>query len=204
MKIFSLLVLLLLPMSVFAGEGEALLDKFLNDTKTMTAKFVQTMRTDKGEVLQETSGQFYLKRPGKFRWNYTQPYQQEIVSNGEQVWIYDVDLEQVTVQKQSQSLNNTPMALVQGTMKLEEAFSVNEMDNRGGVYRLRLVSKSADADFSELVLGVGDSGLMFMQMRDQFEQVTDIVFLGLESNMNLDDALFEFVPPEGVDVFGGS
>ena len=203
MKSISLIILLL-PLSVFAGQGEVLLNKFLNDTSSMSAKFVQTMRSDSGELLQETSGDFYLLRPDKFRWNYTQPYQQQIVSNGELVWMYDVDLEQVTVQKPSQTLKNTPMALVQGTIQLDEAFVINELDNRGGVYRIKLTSKSGDADFSELILGVDSSGLQFMEMRDQFEQTTDIIFMQLESNIKLDDELFDFVAPDGVDVFGGS
>ena len=195
---------LLFSTCVNAGEGERLLDKFLTQTKTMSADFAQTLRTDDGDVLQETSGKFYLNRPGKFRWNYTKPYPQEIVSDGEHVWIYDIDLQQVTVQKRSASLSNTPMALVEGKIKLAEAYTVSELDHREGIYRLKLVSKSNEADFSELVVGVDESGLRFMQLRDQFEQTTDIVFDNLKSNANLESSLFKFVPPEGADVFGGS
>jgi outer membrane lipoprotein carrier protein len=193
-----------LPVAVMAGEGERLLDKFLTDTKTMQASFVQTLRTNDGEVLQESSGQFYLNRPGRFRWNYVSPYPQEIVSDGEFVWIYDVELQQVTVQKQSASLNNTPMALMEGRLNLDEAYTVSELDNRNGIYRLKLSSKSDDTDFSEIVVGVDKLGLRFMQLHDQFEQTTDIVFDNLKSNVSLANTLFEFVPPEGVDVLGGS
>lgn len=189
---------------LYAGEGERFLDKFLTQTKTMSADFAQTLRTDDGEVLQETSGKFYLDRPGKFRWNYAEPYEQEIVSDGESVWIYDVELQQVTVQKRSVSLSNTPMALMEGKLKLAEVYTVHELDHRDGIYRLKLTSKSSDADFSELVVGVDKTGLRFMQLRDQFEQTTDIVFDNLKSNVSLAKELFEFIPPEGADVFGGS
>lgn len=201
MKILMFVVLL--PVAAIAGEGERLLDKFLTDTKTMQATFVQTLRTNEGEVLQESSGMFYLNRPGRFRWNYALPYPQEIVSDGEFVWIYDIELQQVTVQKKSASLSNTPMALMEGKLNLGEAFTVSELDNRDGIYRLKLSSKSNDADFSEIVVGVDTSGLRFMQLHDQFEQTTDIVFDNLKSNTSLANTLFEFVPPEGVDVLGG-
>ncbi|MES0328030.1 MAG: outer membrane lipoprotein chaperone LolA [Gammaproteobacteria bacterium] len=200
----TFLFVLALPVTVMAGEGERLLEHFLTQSKTMSADFVQTLRADDNEVLQESKGHFYLNRPGKFRWNYTTPYEQEIVSDGEQVWIFDVDLQQVTVQNKSVSLNNTPMALMEGKLKLKEAYDVSELDHRDGIYRLKLSSKTKDADFSELIIGVNKQGLQFMQLRDQFEQTTDIVFVKLELNKKLSSDLFKFTPPEGVDVYGGS
>lgn len=200
----TFLFVLALPVTVMAGEGERLLEHFLTQSKTMSADFVQTLRTDDNEVLQESKGHFYLNRPGKFRWNYITPYEQEIVSDGEQVWIFDVDLKQVTVQNKSVSLNNTPMALMEGKLKLKEAYDVSELDHRDGIYRLKLSSKTRDADFSELIIGVNKQGLQFMQLRDQFEQTTDIVFVKLELNKKLSSDLFKFTPPEGVDVYGGS
>ena len=200
----TFLFVLALPVTVMAGEGERLLEHFLTQSKTMSADFVQTLRADDNEVLQESKGHFYLNRPGKFRWNYTTPYEQEIVSDGEQVWTFDVDLKQVTVQNKSVSLNNTPMALMEGKLKLKEAYDVSELDHRDGIYRLKLSSKAKDADFSELIIGVNKQGLQFMQLRDQFEQTTDIVFVKLELNKKLSSDLFKFTPPEGVDVYGGS
>lgn len=200
----TFLFVLALPVTVMAAEGERLLEHFLTQSKTMSADFVQTLRADDNEILQESKGHFYLNRPGKFRWNYTTPYEQEIVSDGEQVWIFDVDLQQVTVQNKSVSLNNTPMALMEGKLKLKEAYNVSELDHRDGIYRLKLSSKTKDADFSELIVGVNKQGLQFMQLRDQFEQTTDIVFVKLELNKKLSSDLFKFTPPEGVDVYGGS
>jgi outer membrane lipoprotein carrier protein len=198
------LFVLALPATVMAGEGEQLLERFLTQSKTMSADFVQTLRTDDNEVLQESKGHFYLNRPGKFRWNYMEPYAQEIVSDGEQVWVYDVDLKQVTVQNKSASTNNTPMALMEGKLNLKEVYNVSELDHRDGIYRLKLSSKSKDVDFSDLIVGVDEQGLKFMQLRDQFDQTTDIVFVELELNKKLASDLFEFTPPEGVDVYGGS
>ena len=190
--------------SVHAGEGRVLLDRFLTKTQTMSANFKQTLKSNDGKMMQESAGVFYLQRPGKFRWNYTEPYPQEIVSDGEQVWIFDVDLEQVTVQKQGAGKSNTPMALLQNRQKLEDAFEIHERGSDSGVYRIELVNRQADSDFDRVMLGLDDKGLRFLQLHDQFEQTTYIFFTELQSNPELDAELFEFTPPEGVDVFGGS
>jgi outer membrane lipoprotein carrier protein len=183
--------------------GERYLEDFLAKTQTLEASFQQTLRTHDGEVLQETEGKFYLNRPGKFRWDYKLPYEQIIVSDGERIWIYDVDLQQVTVQKQRADLPSSPMALLQDSSKLYESFNVHSLDNHEGVYRLKLESKTSDSDFAEIVVGLDKDGLRFMQLHDQFEQVTDIVFSDITTNPVLNNKIFEFIPPEGVDVFGG-
>jgi outer membrane lipoprotein carrier protein len=185
------------------SKGEIYLEKFLEKTKTLETDFAQTLRTHDGEVLQQTEGKFYLDRPGKFRWNYQSPYEQEIVSNGNRIWIYDVDLQQVTVQKTAQGLAATPMALLEDSTKLHQSFKVSALDQKEGVYRLKLLSKTKESDFGEIIVGVDASGLRFMQLHDQFEQVTDIVFSNSVSNKVFSGSIFEFVPPEGVDVFGG-
>lgn len=183
--------------------GEQYLEDFLANTKSFEAIFQQTLRTHKGEVLQQTEGVFYLSRPGKFRWNYKTPYEQEIVSDGKRIWIYDVDLEQVTVQKQNENLPTTPMALLEDSSKLHQSFDVVPLDEHDGVYRLKLLTKTNESDFAEIIVGLDAQGLRFMQLHDQFEQVTDIVFSDNVTNTKLAKEIFEFIPPEGVDVFGG-
>jgi outer membrane lipoprotein carrier protein len=190
--------------SVYAGEGRVLLDRFLTETQTMSANFKQTLKSSDGMLMQESVGVFYLQRPGKFRWNYTQPYPQEIVSDGEHIWVFDVDLEQVTVQKQGAGQSNTPMALLQNRQKLEDAFEIHERGSDSGLHRIELINRQADSDFDRVMLGLDDKGLRFLQLHDQFEQTTYIFFTELRSNPELDAELFEFTPPEGVDVFGGS
>jgi len=206
LKIFLLYIACTAPLLAEAdkvSQGEIYLEKFLSKTRTLQADFNQTLRTHDGEVLQQSEGEFYLNRPGKFRWNYSAPYEQIIVSDGERIWIYDVDLQQVTVQKQDAGLPTTPMALLEDSFKLHQSFHVSPLDEHEGVYRLKLVSKTKESDFGEIVVGLDDKGLRFMQLHDQFEQVTDIVFSDINTNTKLADDIFEFIPPEGVDVFGG-
>jgi len=109
----------------------------------------------------------------------------------------------VTVQKQTDGLPATPMALLEDSSKLYQNYIVSPLDEQGGVYRLKLISKSKESDFGEIVVGLDAEGLRFMQLHDQFEQVTDIVFSGIITNSKLAKEIFEFIPPEGVDVFGG-
>ena len=202
--IFLSILYLFLSSNTYAGEGRVLLDRFLTETQTMSASFKQTLKSSDGRLMQESAGVFYLQRPGRFRWNYTQPYPQEIVSDGERVWVFDVDLEQVTVQKQGAGQSNTPMALLQNRKKLEDALEIHERGSDSGLHRIELINRQADADFDRVMLGLDDKGLRFLQLHDQFEQTTYIFFTELKSNPELDAELFEFTPPEGVDVFGGS
>jgi len=211
MKTFFI-TLLLLPfmasLNVSAAEpkisvGEAYLEEFLAKTQTLEAGFAQTLRTHDGEVLQQSEGTFYLDRPGKFRWNYRLPYEQIIVSDGVRVWIHDVELQQVTVQKKVASLPSSPMALLENSATLHKNFEVVPLDEQSGIYRLKLLSKTKESDFGEIIVGLDSKGLRFMQLHDQFEQVTDIVFSNVSTNTQLAKEIFEFIPPEGVDVFGG-
>ena len=207
MKITTLFISLCLSAfvtSAVAGDGERLLDKFIDDIKTMTADFSQSLRSSDGEVLQESKGKFFLHKPGQFRWDYNQPYAQEIVSDGEHIWIHDIELKQVTVQKQSVTLASTPMALLQDKISVSTAFSVQELDNQNGIYRLLLITKDDATDFQNIILGLSESGLQFMQMRDQFDQRTDIIFSNIKVNQNINASVFNFKAPEGTDIFGGS
>lgn len=203
-RLFVTIFIFVQAFGVFAGEGRDMLERFLTETQTMTANFKQTLTANDGRSLQESSGEFYLKRPGKFRWNYNEPYPQEIVSDGEQVWIFDVDLEQVTVQQHGPAQNNTPIALLQNKQKLEDAFEIHELGMKAGLHRLELLNKKNDVDFDRIVIGLDNKGLRFLQLHDQFEQTTDIYFSELQANPKLDPSIFQFTPPEGVDVFGGS
>lgn len=201
-------LLALFSANVFAensnkATGEIYLQRFLEKTDTLEADFTQTLRTHDGKVLQQSEGRFYLDRPGKFRWNYRSPYEQLIVSDGDAIWIYDVELQQVTVQKQSASLPATPMALLEDSKKLHQSYHVTALDDSNGIYRLKLVSKSSESDFAEIIVGLDAKSLRFMQLHDQFEQVTDIVFSDISTNTELSKEIFKFTPPEGVDVFGG-
>lgn len=188
---------------VLAGDGQDLLRRFLENTQTMQAQFRQTLKSSDGVLLQESDGDFYLQRPRKFRWNYNGPFEQQIVSDGDNVWIYDVELQQVTLSRADKGGSGTPMALLDSMESLNASFEVFDRGDVDGIHRVELVAKSDDVDFRRAMIGFSTDALHYLELFDQFEQTTLILFSDIRPNATLDAALFDFKPPAGVDVFGG-
>ncbi len=195
-----LLGLLTVPAS--AGEGLERLKDFTSGLESFTAGFVQTRYDEDGEKIRESKGLAWLKRPGLFRWEYREPYQQMIVADGERMWIYDVDLEQVTVKKTERALGTAPIMLLSDSEPLSEQFDLSDLGKREGLYWVRLEPKVDDTDFEEIYLGFDDRSLKVMELRDRFDQATQILFNNVELNPDVSPERFRFEPPEGVDVIG--
>lgn len=175
---------------------------FLQSVVTFKAQFEQVVLGPKGEVIETAQGQFILERPGKFRWDYLNPYPQEIVADGKRIWFYDVDLEQVTVQPQKEALTDTPATLLSGEMLPDEKYQVTDLTSDDGYAWVELIPKDADSNFQSVRFAFDDQGLRQMIMRDSFDQYTRLIFSEVSENIALDEKTFAFVPPEGVDVVG--
>jgi outer membrane lipoprotein carrier protein len=190
--------------AVPASAGEALerLKDFTQGLESFTAGFVQTRYDEDQAPIRESKGLAWLKRPGLFRWEYREPYQQMIVADGERLWIYDVDLEQVTVKKTERALGTAPIMLLSDSEPLSEQFGLTDLGKREGLYWVRLKPKVDDTDFEEIYLGFDDRSLKVMELRDRFDQATQIVFNNVELNPDVDPERFRFDPPDGVDVIG--
>ncbi len=199
------MALLLLSVSANPAFAEASplqrLHAFLAKAGHLQADFRQVVVDEKGEAGKPSSGVFYLQRPGKFRWDYTKPYRQEIVSNGGKVWFYDVDLAQVTARKINQAIGSTPALLLSGEVSLEKNFTIQSQDKEEGLYWIRLVPKEEESGFKYVLIGLDGDDLAGMELSDNFGQVTRIYFSNLKLGAKLDPSLFEFKPPAGVDVF---
>lgn len=195
---------LLLQTAVAGDEQDAWkrLNSYFDELVTLTADFEQTLLDDAGEVVQVSSGLLALDRPGKFRWDYTDPYEQLIVSDGAYVWLYDADLEQVTVRVLDETLANTPAMLLGGDSQLTERFSISETVRRDGSEWITLVPRVGDTDFKTVILEFDQAGLSSMRLADTLDQITEIRFSNLLRNPEVDPALFGFEPPDGVDVIG--
>lgn len=177
------------------------LHAFLAKASSLQAEFSQSQVSETGIAGQRTSGQFYLQRPGKFRWDYQKPYHQEIVSNGGKVWFYDVDLEQVTTKKVNEAIGSTPALLLSGEVALEQNFTVEDQGESEGLYWIRLVPKDPDSGFKQLLIGLDGETLSGMELTDNFGQLTRIYFANVKTGIRHDPARFDFKPPAGVDVF---
>jgi len=177
------------------------LKAFLASAKSITANFKQTLINEAGDPFQTSYGQFYLQRPGKFRWDYTKPFKQQIVSTSGKVTFYDVDLEQVTVKKLDESVGSTPALLLSGDVPLEDNYNIEQQGSEGSMIWVKLVPKAQDSTFKYVLIGLEKGVLSGMQLNDNFGQLTRIYFSNLKLNQFIDTNLFEFHAPEGVDVF---
>ena len=177
------------------------LKRFLAKTKTMKADFKQVSFDEFGNPMQTSHGVFYLQRPGKFRWDYQNPFKQQIVSNSEMVWFYDEDLEQVTQKSMDQSLGSTPALLLSGDISLEDNFTMEKQGVDEDLQWVKLIPKNSQSGFNYILIGMANDSLGGMELSDNFGQLTRIYFSKVNTNIKIDAAMFEFKAPEGVDVF---
>ncbi|MBI4207909.1 MAG: outer membrane lipoprotein chaperone LolA [Betaproteobacteria bacterium] len=194
-----LLVLLWLPAAAYPS-GIDSLKTFLSGTNTARARFAQMVLDRNMKMLQQATGTMQFSRPGKFRWEYNKPYEQTIVGDGSQMWIYDKDLNQVTVRRLDRALGTSPAALLAGRNEIEQNYTLNNLGSQEGLEWVEAVPKTQDTAFERVRLGFGKAGLEAMELRDQFGQITVIKFADLERNPKLSPETFRFTPPQGADV----
>jgi len=195
-------MMLLLTTSVSAETARQMLESFLQKTTTMQSRFEQRLFDHKNILLQESAGDFKLKRPGRFLWDYKTPYAQQIVSNGKKIWIYDSELEQVTVKNYKQLLAGIPVILFDQKSDLDVDFLVEELGLKNKLYWVKLVPLRNESDYKEIQVAMAGNKIQRMVFVDGFDQTTAISFKYIEVNSPLGDDLFNFVPPAGADVVG--
>jgi len=191
----------LLVASTTMVSANALLE-FSDTLRSFSATFKQTVYDADSVVLQESTGVVVLARPGRFKWTYEEPISQVIVADGLTLWVYDEEIKQVTKQPQSTTLGSAPIGLLSGQRDIESEFIVTELGSKDGLEWFQLEPLVSDTDFNEIFLALDGDGLHAMELRDNFDQATQIVFSGFAKNIAVDREQFNFVVPEGVDVVG--
>lgn len=194
-----LLLAALLPGASAASSVEEL-RSMLEQTTTARARFAQMVLDRNMKMLQQATGTMQFARPGKFRWEYEKPYEQVIVSDGARVWLYDKDLNQVTVRKFDRALGSSPAAILAGSNEIEKSYQFKSIGSQDGLEWLEAIPKTQDTAFERIKLGFGKAGLEAMELRDQFGQITVIKFSTIERNAKIPPEAFQFVPPKGSDV----
>lgn len=179
------------------------LEGFIVQAKNLQAEFTQTSLDEGGRAMQTSHGMFYLQQPGKFRWDYQKPYAQQIVSKEGKVWFYDADLEQVIIKKIDQSIGDTPALLLSGSVDLAEKYTFSKEGVRQGLLWIKLTPKSEQSSFKYILVGLKSDVLYGLELSDNFGQLTRIIFSNVKVPNKLDANLFEFIAPEGTDVFEG-
>jgi outer membrane lipoprotein carrier protein len=200
-KVMMLAGMLMLPLVVKA-DGISSLRSFYNQTHAMRANFYQVVTDRQGRKVQEVNGEMQLKRPNKFRWDYNKPYEQQIISDGKQVWLYDTELAQVTVRELGKALGSSPAALLAGDDSLEKGFKLSNIDRKDNLDWVSAEPKDKDSGFEKILLGFKDDKLQEMELVDSFGHKTQIIFNDLEHNPVINGKTFLFKPPKGVDVVG--
>jgi outer membrane lipoprotein carrier protein len=196
--------LLLLAFASCASHAATIdrLRAFVKDTQTARAQFTQTVAGREGRAGQTASGEFLLERPGKFRWTVQKPYKQLLVGDGQRVWIFDEDLNQVIVRKIGEALGSTPAALLAGSQDVEKAFTWKDLPAADGLDWLAATPISKETTFAEIRLGFDANGLAALELLDAFGQKSVVRFTSFERNPKLPASSFTFTPPKGADVIG--
>lgn len=177
------------------------LKSFINKNQTVRAEFSQVLLDKNSRALQESTGTMLFERPGKFRWTYIHPYEQLIVGDGNKIWFYDRDLNQVTVRPLDISIGSSPAALLAGSSTIEENFTLIEIGQQDQTEWLQAIPINKESSFEHIRIGFTlDGVLKIMAIRDHFGQTTLLTFLNLEKNPKLSSNLFQFIPPTGADV----
>jgi len=190
-------LLLLLGATAHAAQPTEVLRAFFAGLETLQADFEQQVVDEEGRLQQSSQGHMWIMRPGRFRWDYEEPYRQQLVADGTRLWSYDEDLEQVTVQAAGEVLTATPAMLLGGEQPLEQVFT---LENAGD--SVRLLPKTDDSNITALNLYLEDGLLQEITAQDSFGNTTTFRFSKLERNPPLPADLFIFVPPAGADVIG--
>jgi len=195
-------VLLIFPLSAHADAIEKL-KNFISSSRSGEANFTQDVLDKGGKKIQSASGTMQFVRPGKFRWVYRKPYEQLIVGDGEKFWLYDSDLNQVTVKKLDAALGSSPAALLSGNNEIEHGFVLKNSDTRDGLEWMQAVPRTPDTSFEKILMAFdAQSNLAIMELHDSFGHKTVLRFSGMQRNPDLSPKLFNFVPPKGADVLG--
>ena len=195
--------LLLLGLTLSLGAAAGGLDDFLafnSATKSATASFEQQAYDRAGKVVDRSSGSFAFARPGKFRWAYEKPHKQLLVADGAKLWIYDPDLQQVTVKRIDQAISSTPAALLAGKDDITKLFTLRDAGTKDGLAWVEALPRAKDTGFDRVRLGMQGKILAAMELYDQLGGHTVLRFTGMKENAALPPATFHFTPPHGADV----
>ncbi|MBL1432122.1 MAG: outer membrane lipoprotein carrier protein LolA [Gammaproteobacteria bacterium] len=193
--------LLLMASAAVADEAQDKLDRFVVDLTSMRAGFVQTVIDTNGTLVDESEGTMLMRRPGRFRWDYTLPYEQHIITNGKHLWIYEPDLDQVTIKPYAAGVGETPALLLSGDISAFERFTVSQLDIEDSEYEwLLLKPLDSESGYESIQIGFDAMGFKLVRFSDDFGHHTQLEFIDIEANVVLADDEFEFQIPDDVEV----
>ena len=197
-----IVLMLLISNAAVAGDARSRLEAFANGLDALSGSFTQTTADANGSVQEESKGTLALSAPRQFRWQYADPFPQLIVADGNNVWIYDQDLDQVTVRNQSSAESQSPLTVLVDLSQLDRNYVVNAQKPRDGLEWLEMVSREKEPSFKRILIGFDATTPVRMQLEDLLGNRTEWRFTDWKRNPKLAADTFSFTPPAGVDVIG--
>jgi outer membrane lipoprotein carrier protein len=194
----------ILPARAAGDEGEARLRDFLDNVTSFEAAFTQEVVDSRQAVVERSGGTVVMQRPGRFRWDYRDPFERVVVADGERIWLYETDLSQVTVRRLTEGLGDTPAALLTGQQNVLSRFAVRRSWQEENLLWVTLEPKSAEADFRAVSLAFAGSELRRLDLDDRFGQRTRLAFSDVRQNHAVGAGVFRLQVPAGVDVIDES
>lgn len=209
-KISLYLFIFIIHSSVYAKTIiNSTLEQFYDRTQSMQADFEQTITDSKGKVIEVSTGELIFSRPDKFIFEYRSPAEQKYISNSKTLWIYDVELEQVSIKSLDQGLGDSPALLLSSNSNVYQYYDVNNVKlmplsqaQQQSLQWVQLKAKKEDTTFERVLLGFDEHKLKEMKMYDNFGQLTELTFSNIQLNKSFANRQFNFIAPEGVDVIG--
>ncbi len=168
--------------SAIASSAKQQLEDFLKHNSSLQAEFSQTIMDGSGQQSAAASGVLYIQRPGRFRWDYLQPYKQQIIANGKQIWVYDEDLEQITTSSQSSAIKGTPALLLSSSDPVEKHFEMYDIGVDQGLDWVELIPHDEESQFERIIVAFDGRELKRLEMADKFGQVTHFQFSKITHN----------------------
>lgn len=195
-------VLLSFSLACPGSEAVGLLNTFFAEVRSFQGSFQQTVWGEDGRLVQTARGSVALSRPGRFRFQYTQPHRQLILADGEYLWVYDEQLQQAVARPIMEALGSAPIMLLMNARVLQDDFEVLAGPDRENLSWVELVPHVQDTEFRSVQVGLDEKGIRKMELYDQFSQKTVVEFRHLELNVSFPAGYFVFEAPRGVDVVG--
>ena len=183
-------------------KGEQLVRDFLEHVDTIRGRFEQALVDAGGQVVERSTGTLEIERPGKFRWNYAEPYEQQLVADGVNIWSYDVDLAQVTVKPQATALANTPALLLGGDKEALLQFRFDGATLEDGTTWVRMIPVDTGSGFERMELGFVAGEFDRMAFFDNLEQTTMVALYDVVTNEPFAPGHFAFAVPDDADLVG--
>ncbi len=199
---WTLCAVSLVTAGLAAASPASRVEAYMAGLSSWSADFEQTIGDDQGKVLRSAAGHLYLQRPGKFRWDYTDPSEQLVLADGAKLWFYDKDLAQANVRDMDATLASTPAMLLYSTDPVSSQFDIASLPASDGLEWFRLTPKHSGTDFRSVKIGFSKGELAQMLLVDKLNQITRLKFSAAKRNQQFSPELFTFTPPQGVDVIG--